>query len=446
MRDIYVYAEQIREVYKSFYSALLGAILGSILLAALQWDVIDHEKIKIWLTIFIIINAARGLLVFNFSRKEQTFESCVKYGLYFFISTILVGIIWAIGVYTFFPANDIHHQLTVAIIIVGLSAGAISTIAIVLNSFIAFVFPMMLTLIVIFLLEANYESNLIAVVLIFTLIFIFRGAKRIHSHSRQNIELNLAAAKREESLIQAKNDAEEANNIKSEFLKLMSHELRTPLHGILSYTQLGIIKKNKLSVEKTTEFFTHINNSGERLKRLLDDLLDLSLLDSANLILNFSNEEILPIIQACINEQTLQLEEKNITVEYEISNNLPKIKCDKNRIDQVIMKILDNAIKHSPKDGHIAIVINADKIDDSASCTDAIHISISDQGEGIPIEEVDTIFDKFAHSSIKPHHSGHAGLGLAISKQLITNHHGKIWCENRELYGAKFHILLPTNQ
>lgn len=446
MQDIHVYAEQIREVYKSFYPALLGATLGAILLVSLQWDVIDHNTLMIWLCIFTVMNLSRAILIFKFSRNEQNDESCAKWGRLFFFSTIIIGILWAIGVYISFPENDIHHQLTVAIIIVGLSAGAISTIAIALNSFIAYVFPMAITLIIMFLLESNYESNLIAVMLIFTLIFIFRGAKRIHNHNQQNIQLNLAATKREESLIQAKNDAVEANNVKSEFLQLMSHELRTPLHGILSYAQLGTMKASKLTPEKNSEYYTHINTSGERLKRLLDDLLDLSVLDSGKFTLNITSEDILSIIQGCMNEQIINIEKQNITVNYDIETNIPNVECDKNRIDQVVMNLIDNAVKHSPQNGHISISVYSEKMDDSKMATDAIHVSISDQGKGVPIEELDFIFDKFTHSSTMPHNSGNAGLGLAINKQIIDGHNGKIWCENGELYGATFHFSLPITQ
>ena len=249
----------------------------------------------------------------------------------------------------------------------------------------------------------------------------------------------------ESKLIQSKKEAEAANQAKSTFLANMSHELRTPLHGILSFAELGREKIGKLTEEKLKEYFSHISVSGKRLKVLLDDLLDLSKLEAGKVVLEYSLNNIPEIIESCVNEQTALINRRQLSIKYEIAANLPDVECDKNRIGQVVMNILSNAIKFSPDDGQIIISAQLGQInnENDSDYIDALDISIADQGGGIPEGEEDVIFKKFIQSSSVKYSSGGTGLGLAITQELIFAHHGRIWCENLSRGGAIFHFLLP---
>ena len=242
-------------------------------------------------------------------------------------------------------------------------------------------------------------------------------------------------------LIKASNKAELANKAKSEFLTNMSHELRTPLHGILSYSQLGMDNRGEVTAEKLHKYFSNIMASGERLKVLLDDLLDLSKLEAGKMKIDLSLNDISGITDSCISEQAALIDDNNLCIKIEIDKNLPAVMCDKNRIGQVLMNLLSNAIKFSPDGGMITFTAQEEL--STENNTRMLHMSVSDQGIGIPDGEETEIFKKFIQSSNKTYESGGTGLGLAITQELIRAHQGHIWCENKPEGGAVFHFLFP---
>ena len=241
----------------------------------------------------------------------------------------------------------------------------------------------------------------------------------------------------------AKDIAEQAYQAKTEFLSNMSHELRTPLHAIINYSEFGLKKKN-LSPEKLLKYFSAINKSGSRLLHLVNNLLDLGKMESGKLELSLSNEDITTIFNASITELQFSIEAKQIEIDLQTSLSTNSLLCDKILIHQLLINILSNAIKFSPEQKPIIV-----KIQDNTSkgnLKDAIYISISDCGVGIPENENDVIFNEFIQSSTTKSGAGGTGLGLSISKNIVHTHGGEIWATNRlKESGSTFHIILPRN-
>ena len=245
----------------------------------------------------------------------------------------------------------------------------------------------------------------------------------------------------EQALITARDEAEEASRAKSLFLSNMSHELRTPLHGILSYADFGVEKSGSIDIEKVKKYFSRIRSSGERLKILLDDLLDISKLEAGKMELFYAKENIQEIINECVLEQKALLKSKDIKIRFNFKKDAVFIDCDKNRIGQVIMNLLSNAIKFSPDDTEITFTVDKD---DSEQQLDLIRISVLDQGIGVDESEKEAIFDKFVQSNKRESNIAGTGLGLALSRELIEAHQGKIWCQQGTDKGAEFVIQLPV--
>ncbi|MDX1811446.1 MAG: hypothetical protein R3240_05835, partial [Gammaproteobacteria bacterium] len=210
-----VYAQQVRYVFDSFNTALFGTFLGALLLLIMQWPYVDQEVLLSWFAVFAIINLLRAALVIRFQKRKPSDTECQRWGNYFTIGSISAGAIWAVGTYLAFPQDNLPYQLTVAIIIIGLCAGAVSTISILLVSFLLFSLPMLSVLVLLFIIEAQY---FIALVVFFMTLYVVRGARKIYETNAQNVRLRLEADEREADLVAARVEAESANKAKSEFL------------------------------------------------------------------------------------------------------------------------------------------------------------------------------------------------------------------------------------
>ena len=261
-------------------------------------------------------------------------------------------------------------------------------------------------------------------------------------------ELDHRVEKRTYELNIAKEEAERANHLKSDFLANMSHELRTPMHAILSFAQFGIDKLDKISNEKIMHYFSRIKTSGDRLMTLLDNLLDLSKLESGKKCYKMEAVNIIYVIEDVVSELKPEWSEKKLNVVVKPPSIPIKNICDRQLIGQMMRNLLSNAIKFTPDKKHITISLASSELRRGQRITDkktipAITVSIKDDGIGIPASELEIIFDKFIQSSKTRTGAGGTGLGLAICKEIIEAHKGKIWAENNPEEGTTFRFMLP---
>ena len=245
----------------------------------------------------------------------------------------------------------------------------------------------------------------------------------------------------------AKEEAEQANRLKSEFLANISHELRTPMHHVLSYAQIGI-RRIDAPQNRTLECFNIIISSSNKLMDLINNLFDLSKLEAGRMEYAFMANDVFSIVNDNLARFKQAFEEKKITVKMDQPSIPTKVICDRITISQVIQNLLDNSIRFTPENKSISISFESKEVPvDGESDPDAtlssLQVAIKDAGPGIPDDELEYIFDRFVQSSRTKTGAGGTGLGLAICQKIIDDHHGHIWVENSSEGGATFIFEIP---
>lgn len=259
----------------------------------------------------------------------------------------------------------------------------------------------------------------------------------------------------EEAHNQIKNKAKEleiTSKYKSEFLANMSHELRTPLNSLLILSQDLANNANDHLSEDEIESAEIINKSGHDLLNLINEILDLSKIESGKMLMNFEAVNLADLIDKSRRNFKRLIEEKGLTFNIEISEKLPKkITTDSQRLDQIIKNLLSNSTKFT-SEGEITLScsMNVNGVDLSRSGLDpkkAIVISVKDTGIGIPKEKQREIFEAFQQADGSTSRKfGGTGLGLSISKELARLLGGELQLESEPGNGATFSLYLPLEK
>ena len=256
-------------------------------------------------------------------------------------------------------------------------------------------------------------------------------------------------AERTAQVRQAKEFAENASAAKSQFLANMSHELRTPMHAILSYARLGEEKSPRIAIERTVDYFHRIRSSGDRLLQLLNDLLDLSKLEAGRMEIFARRINLGSTVEEVVREFEGLSANRGIELQLEVATGGAEVEADPARIGQVVRNLVSNAIKFSPDGGRVRlrlapISLRSGRRVDDAGYIRGVCLTVSDQGSGIPEDELELVFDTFVQSSATRNGAGGTGLGLAICKQIVAAHRGTIYAENVPQGGARFTVELPV--
>jgi two-component system, sensor histidine kinase and response regulator len=237
------------------------------------------------------------------------------------------------------------------------------------------------------------------------------------------------------------------DSMKSEFVSVASHELRTPLAAIKNAVQLMLSGKTGEVNENQKKFLSMAERNINRLTHILNDLLNLSKIESGKMGLKFENIELKEILEYTASSLRPHADVKSIQIDVQIPESLPAIYGDREKIEQILTNLIGNAVKFTPDGGKIVISAKPPSHDQKDGYGKTVAISVKDTGIGIPAEHLDAIFEKFHQVEDSLHRSvSGTGLGLAITKGLVEAQQGKIVVESETGKGSTFTFTLPVSQ
>lgn len=235
----------------------------------------------------------------------------------------------------------------------------------------------------------------------------------------------------------------EVDAMKSDFLSLVSHELRTPLTSIMAYSETLLMEGMIEDEAERREYLQIIHDEGERLTRLINDVLDLTKMEAGKLEYIYEEIQINDVIRRALQSSASLIKQKGLETVTELDPNLPLARADSDRMMQVLMNLLSNAIKFTESGGRITIRSYVSE-PFSGSTLPTITFSVSDTGCGIAPENISRVFSKFEQIESIDHHSVGTGLGMPICQQIIeSGHGGKIWLESKVGVGTTFFVRIP---
>ena len=267
----------------------------------------------------------------------------------------------------------------------------------------------------------------------------------LEAQSREMLSLNVELKAQKDEL-ETQNIAldvqrrkvEEANRLKSEFLSNMSHELRTPLNSVMALSRVLIMQATQKLSEEESNFLHIIERNGKHLLSLINDILDLSKIESGKMDIDIKQVSIEQTLDSVVESLTPLADEKAIQIVQEKPFNLPLIESDESRIHQIFQNILGNAVKFT-NNGYVSISVKNDSKN--------VYINVKDTGIGIPKEKLSYIFEEFRQvdGSMSRNYEG-TGLGLAIALKAAKMLGGNIEAESEIGKGSTFKIVFPIKK
>lgn len=240
--------------------------------------------------------------------------------------------------------------------------------------------------------------------------------------------------------IERKNsELQKLNEEKNILLGIVAHDLRNPLSGIIGIIDLLESNYNSMSDKNIYELLSFLKESAKNMLEMVNQLLDISMIESGKLKLNYSLHNYQQVISDKYQYYKVLAAKKDIRIKLDIENNLPEVYFDIERINEVLYNLISNAIKFSFPATEIIIRIYLEQ--------DFIVTSVIDQGPGIPVEEQNMLFKEFQKTSVKPTQDEiSTGLGLAIVKKVVNAHQGEIGVRSQINAGSEFYFKLPLKR
>jgi len=257
------------------------------------------------------------------------------------------------------------------------------------------------------------------------------------------VGITITSVKRREKLLQNARKIEDieqqlakTSEVQKQFISNVSHELRTPLTSIKAYSEALTTPGAKADAQTTSEFLSIISQESNRLDSIINNLLDFSRLEREQVVINSQRTDLVALIRGVEGGARSEAESRNIKLKVSCSEDRIELIADDDLLRQMVRHLLDNALKFTPDGGEISLSVSEG--------ISSVRISVEDNGLGVPENELTYLFDRFyqVDGSITRKHGGQ-GIGLAICKEIVGQHGGRIWGEKVVPSGMRFNVVIP---
>ena len=216
-----------------------------------------------------------------------------------------------------------------------------------------------------------------------------------------------------------------------ELVAWASHDLRTPLANMQA-----MLEALEDGLAEPERYLPALRDQAHTLARLVDDLFELARIDAGALTLELRDAPLAPLVRSCVRGLEAEARARRVTLAAETAGSDPDVRCAPDKVERVLSNLLTNALRHTPSDGAVAVVVEPLERE--------VRVSVEDTGDGLPADSLGRVFDRFWRGDpARARTTGGAGLGLAIARGLVEAQGGRIWAENRAEGGARVSFALP---